>query len=606
MADNPQARYQALLAQLSQQLRTSPQLALQNLDKLLARSAGDPNFLHLKGLALAALDRHADAVSAMEASLRVFPQQSECHGNLANSLKKLERLDEAEQHYREALAINPAFLEASKNLGLLLLSMERLEEAREALAKVNQRQPEDASVLTALGNVERLSHGYGSAIHYYRQALAAQPNYTSALHNLGLALKLNEQAADALPYFKRADELAPTLAEVQLNWGNAHFELGDYEAARHHYEAALARDPGYVLAHETISELLWQLGDTTHFTDAYGEAINALPDNIPLRESLVQVLINAGQFDRAAQALGEAMSIQASPALLRASAELAANRADYAQARRDFEAALQQSPDTDTAHGLARLLIIEGDYPAALSVLDTLQSTDPDNQLTWALKGTCWRLLDDPRYQWLIDYQRDVRVLTLDTPPGYASLPEFLEALQAVLLGMHGTRAAPMRQTLVSGTQTPGRLLHKPDPVIQVYRELLTRAVSRYIEDMPTDPTHPLYARRSKNFTFSGSWSVRLYSGGYHVNHVHPEGWISSACYIHLPSGMGSESNAGCIKFGESALGLGEREVVERIVRPEPGQLALFPSYVWHGTYDFDAPDTDYRLTAPFDVIPQP
>jgi hypothetical protein len=100
---------------------------------------------------------------------------------------------------------------------------------------------------------------------------------------------------------------------------------------------------------------------------------------------------------------------------------------------------------------------------------------------------------------------------------------------------------------------------------------------------------------------------VRLYSGGYHVNHVHPEGWISSACYIHLPEGMGGkDGNAGCIKFGESPLGLGDREVIERVVRPEPGQLALFPSYAWHGTFDFEAPETDYRLTAPFDVIPLP
>ncbi len=82
---------------------------------------------------------------------------------------------------------------------------------------------------------------------------------------------------------------------------------------------------------------------------------------------------------------------------------------------------------------------------------------------------------------------------------------------------------------------------------------------------------------------------------------------INRGCYIHLPQGMGSDvGNAGCIKFGETPLGLGDREHIERIVRPEPGQLALFPSYAWHGTFDFEAPANDYRLTAPFDVIPVP
>jgi hypothetical protein len=69
--------------------------------------------------------------------------------------------------------------------------------------------------------------------------------------------------------------------------------------------------------------------------------------------------------------------------------------------------------------------------------------------------------------------------------------------------------------------------------------------------------------------------------------------------------GEGAQTdNAGCIKFGESALMLGDREVVERVIRPEAGQLVLFPSYTWHGTYAFEGGPTDFRLTAPFDVVP--
>jgi hypothetical protein len=72
-----------------------------------------------------------------------------------------------------------------------------------------------------------------------------------------------------------------------------------------------------------------------------------------------------------------------------------------------------------------------------------------------------------------------------------------------------------------------------------------------------------------------------------------------------MPGNMSSpDGNEGCIKFGESPLALGEREVIERIIRPETGQLVLFPSYTWHGTFDFVGNPDDYRLTAPFDVIP--
>ena len=50
---------------------------------------------------------------------------------------------------------------------------------------------------------------------------------------------------------------------------------------------------------------------------------------------------------------------------------------------------------------------------------------------------------------------------------------------------------------------------------------------------------------------------------------------------------------------------LGEREVVERVIRPAAGQLVVvFPSYTWHGTYAFEGDTADFRLTAPFDVVP--
>jgi hypothetical protein len=39
-------------------------------------------------------------------------------------------------------------------------------------------------------------------------------------------------------------------------------------------------------------------------------------------------------------------------------------------------------------------------------------------------------------------------------------------------------------------------------------------------------------------------------------------------------------------------------------VRPEPGLLALFPAYLWHGTVPFSGDPDDTRLTIAFDVVP--
>jgi hypothetical protein len=66
----------------------------------------------------------------------------------------------------------------------------------------------------------------------------------------------------------------------------------------------------------------------------------------------------------------------------------------------------------------------------------------------------------------------------------------------------------------------------------------------------------------------------------------------------------GGKRHSGWLKFGETALGLGGREPVARLVRPEVGMLVLFPSYFYHGTIAFE--DEVVRTTIAFDVVPRP
>ena len=98
---------------------------------------------------------------------------------------------------------------------------------------------------------------------------------------------------------------------------------------------------------------------------------------------------------------------------------------------------------------------------------------------------------------------------------------------------------------------------------------------------------------------------MRLKSEGFHVNHVHPAGWISGPTYIEVPASITGDDpeRQGWVKFGESGLDLGpEREIIAKAVRPVPGLVALFPSYTWHGTFRFYS--DEYRMTAPFDGVP--
>lgn len=80
---------------------------------------------------------------------------------------------------------------------------------------------------------------------------------------------------------------------------------------------------------------------------------------------------------------------------------------------------------------------------------------------------------------------------------------------------------------------------------------------------------------------------------------------MSSAFYVALPTTLGDGVAAqqdGWIQFGQPLEDLGLDLPPRRIIRPQPGCLALFPSYMWHGTVPFTGDDP--RLTIAFDMQP--
>ena len=79
---------------------------------------------------------------------------------------------------------------------------------------------------------------------------------------------------------------------------------------------------------------------------------------------------------------------------------------------------------------------------------------------------------------------------------------------------------------------------------------------------------------------------------------------MSSAFYVSLPPSVSAESarTDGCIQFGQPAAELGLELSPRRVIRPKAGHLALFPSYMWHGTVPFS--DDVSRLTVAFDMQP--
>jgi tetratricopeptide (TPR) repeat protein len=575
------------------------------------KSANSAEALHLLALCRKAAGDSVAACAAFEAALVRAPRDANLLGNYANLLSRIGRHQQALDLYRRMLSIAPAHADGWTNFGLAQLEIGDSRSAGEALERAVALEPSRSTAWQALAGARRASGDLEGAEAALRKALALNAGNAAAWVNLGVIRRLLGDPTEALACYAKARQAGLSVPEVDDAEASAWLDLGEPSRALEHARRLTANAPAYVAGHAMLAHILWEHGATLTAGEdpcaAFRAAVASQPAHAALRMAFIRFLLDAGATEEALTHI-RVLRRQAD------SASLAAMEADALQVSgHSAQAATLFSEVYESLRSDANLLnlyirhLLRARDPAraAACALEALER-DAINQLSLAYLGLAWRLSGDAREEWLCGYDHLVGEFTLEPPPGFADERAFLQALESTLTPLHTARREPVNQSLRGGSQTSGELFGRRDPAIAALRQAIAAAVSRYVERLPNDPKHPFLRRKSAGLKFAGSWSVRLQSTGRHVNHFHQEGWISSAYYVALPPSMlraDVASTAGCLQFGEPPMELGLAIGPRRILRPQPGRLVLFPSYLWHGTVPFqdDAP----RLTVAFDVVPQ-
>ncbi len=378
--------------------------------------------------------------------------------------------------------------------------------------------------------------------------------------------------------------------------------VGRIDEASATLEAALARWPTDATLHAQLARLRWQHGAGLDALRALDEAIASHPGALQLRLVAADVLRSAGESQRALEMLERGLALAPESATFRTSIGVVLEGMDRVdEALPYLHEAVRRAPGSENARrNLLPALLRSGAARAALALCDELLARHPDDQHLVAQRATALRVLRDPEYRRLCDYERLVRTCEPRAPAPWTDIPGFNTALARELTALHRAARHPLEQSLRGGSQTE-RNLPRDNPVFAAFFAMLEAPIREYIAALRDDPTHPVDRRRRDHYRVSGSWSVQLHSGGFHVNHVHPRGWLSSAYYVSLPDVSDADSRAGWLKFGEPPMPIADCGP-EWFVRPAAGMLALFPSYFWHGTVPFAAGRA--RLTVAFDVVP--
>jgi tetratricopeptide (TPR) repeat protein len=407
-----------------------------------------------------------------------------------------------------------------------------------------------------------------------------------------------ECGEDPQPFLQRVPQGAMTPEGLAMLRVDVSLAAGDLAEARATLEEGLARNPLWLDGHRQLAQLLAQVEQPEAIGRHFADLLTKHPSAEPLHRLRVQMLQATERWEESLAAIVSARERCSDPLLHEELDQLEAVAFDEAGHRDRAAAAFARtgSPNTNFRLAHVRHLLRRGDWDGAARKAEAVAG-ETNHGAAWAYLASAWRLTGDTRAQWLAG--DDAFVRTFDLDQAFSMLDELADRLR----GLHKGHAHPIGQSLRSGTQTHGNLFTLRDPLIRRLRDMFAAAVSDYAAGLPPfDPKHPLLSKPREQRTFTGSWSVRLTDGGHHVSHIHPEGWISSAFYVTLPSGEATAGEqAGWLHLGKPPEELGLDLPPLRVVEPKRGRLAIFPSYLWHGTNKFGAGE---RMSVAFDMVP--
>ena len=160
------------------------------------------------------LERHSEHLArkewdALTASTRMHALIRE-----ADALAKEEKFVEAEKKYIEALSIEPKNPKLYEKIGRLYMRNKNYDQARDTLRFASRLSPNDASVVTSLGEIAMARAEYADAITYFQHAVSLRPRSPRYLDFLLEACIMGGNRAGAKEALARLSAVNPENAKL--------------------------------------------------------------------------------------------------------------------------------------------------------------------------------------------------------------------------------------------------------------------------------------------------------------------------------------------------------------------------------------------------------
>jgi tetratricopeptide (TPR) repeat protein len=389
---------------------------------------------------------------AAEKRLRQFIAADRDNGELLLGLAGLQERQGAEEEAIKTLKsivaerkLAPEGLTARNRIAAIHLQHRRFDEALVWLREVLDENPRDNDALLLRGNVALERQQPDAAIADLRAVLRDQPGATGIMRTLARAHLANGESALAEENLRAAMTVAPTDTSIAI-------ELG---------------------------QLLNGSGRSAQAVTLLENAVRRMPQDVAARSALVQAYVTNKDLQAAAVAVADLKTLAPQVATGYYLAGLIAQAGgNLADSEREFEAALERSPDTaDALAALARSMLATGRADEAEARVRKTLAQSPANAAAHNLLGE------------LLLARREMAGASAEFSAALAATPRWWLPYRNLALAQLGAKdTAAAVETLERGLKATGHepalatelaalqeRLGKIDAAIKVYDELHRR-----------------------------------------------------------------------------------------------------------------------------------
>lgn len=442
------------------------------------------------------------------------------------------------------------------------------------------------------------------------QALVASMQHAESLlkgRDPDGALEVLSPALAARPVLPRAHMIA---AMARLRQGRASEAVGHLDLAAGVLDRAAAAPAAFLALarHYSGAGAFDQAGEMLR----KGRA--RFPDNAELAVAEGDHCERLGRRSEAIAAYRAAIALAPDSGEAWSSLAIALHKnGDLAAAIDGYGQALARGARTGSVYNnLIAALIATGDPAAALAMAEDWLAAMPGSIEALSFKAL---LLTETgqrsQAERLIDFDRFMRVETIEVPQGYQSLDQFNRALEAEVLAHPRLKTPPENHPTwhhpalrIANLKLDG----KGGPIDDLHR-IMRRSVEGYFAATAGADPHPFLAHRPRAVEIA-AWAAVLEGEGNQQPHVHVDGYLSGCYYVTIPQEIASDDNGrdgvilGGFEAGRPPAELGLKAAFpSRTIKPKEGMMVLFPAYLYHATVPFRS--SERRISIAFDVLPE-